>query len=151
MRYFQILLSLAAAASAVDVRFHSNNGCSGTTIQCGNLGPDSCCGLDNAAFKSMGFDAIPLDWSIETRSYNLGRCSHLRLLLPPQHTAHVCHDSGDDIARYTGGGYGFRNRKVDACGDGQECKTSQKPDTLILEEGQKYAVTDMGDDLLNEL
>jgi hypothetical protein len=156
MQYLQILLGLATAVSAIDLRFFAQGGCRGSYMVCTNWNPNVCCGSDNIRYTSIGFAAIPTSWRIETRAYVNGRCNTLAVLVPTQGRMDVCLNEPSGFARLSGAGYGFLSKKrgpvgeLEQCSAG-ECTSSQSPDTLVLDDGTKYAITDITKPLLDEL
>ncbi|KAF2788439.1 hypothetical protein K505DRAFT_255545 [Melanomma pulvis-pyrius CBS 109.77] len=151
MQYFKIILALAAAASAIDIRFHNGGDCNGGWIGCASIGPDNCCTSEAVHHPSVGFYAIPKNWKIGTRGFTNGGCSTLRASGDVFGVDTSCLRAGGNI--FTGATYYFRNRKVAeaTCETGQTCKSPQKPDLLGLEDGQKYQIADMEDHLLDVL
>jgi len=152
MQYLPALLTLAAAASAIDIRLHTDLHCNtvGVWAYCTNWGPNSCCGVDDAAYLSVAFVAIPTNWNVETRAYTGGFCKNQRIVDSPEHANTVCLHDQDGVARMTGGGYGFTNRKSTlGASSPDECR----PDGLVLEDGTNYATlaSDMDQNLYSEL
>jgi hypothetical protein len=49
MYFSALLLTLAATASAVDVRAYSNTGCNGGWVGCAGINPGVCCVFSNSA------------------------------------------------------------------------------------------------------
>jgi hypothetical protein len=100
---------------------------------------------------------MPSDWKLVTRSYKGNdRCQILVYALNANGAKDMCHGMGDaPFRQYHGGGYSFINTKrdmTDTCdGLGGACSKSVKPDTLYLQDGQKYAITHIGEDVLDQL
>ncbi|KAF1975101.1 hypothetical protein BU23DRAFT_459955, partial [Bimuria novae-zelandiae CBS 107.79] len=147
IQYLSVLLSLVAVTTAIDIRLISNSNCNGgVLVSCCNMNPNKCCGVNNAAFRSVQYTAIPTNWNVQTRSYEGGNCNILRGLLGPQHSGTVCMNEADCVARLTGGSYNFSNKKRGAF-NAEDCR----PDLLGLADGTTYVVKDLDTDLFDEL
>ena len=147
MRFSSIILGLAAVASAVDIRFFSGSKCGGgALVQCGNQPPNKCC-QNSYKVNSVGVYAIPSNWKLVTRSYRNGNsCASGDKVheFNSNGATWVCHGTqGIFNGDYRGAGYSFLNkRRATDTSDDQECA---KPDTLFLEDGQKYNIAGLGD------
>jgi hypothetical protein len=79
MQITALVLALAAAASAIDIRYYNDNNCGGNAaFWCTNAGPNVCCSSEAVHYPSAGFAAIPGDWKITTRGYINGGWRDLR-------------------------------------------------------------------------
>jgi hypothetical protein len=151
MHYSSIILGLAAAAAAIDIRHYDNEShCNGGVwMQCTNIAANTCCSGSNAhRTASIGFSAIPSNWKVVTRSYDHVSltCSGDRLLheFNSNGATSTCHGAPNAGATYGGGGYSFINGKRGAAA------SCVKPDTLV-KDGQKYAISDLDEDTLAQL
>ncbi|KAI6372556.1 hypothetical protein MCOR25_003715 [Pyricularia grisea] len=156
MQFSAILLTLAATASAIDVRGFVGDNCSGAWVGCANLNPNVCCTPFGGSRASVGFAAIPRDWRIRGQAYTEGGCNA---------GGGTGDSNGNDffcipyITRgdRTGGSYWFLNRKraIDnTCPAEQpqgKCTATVKPDTLGLADGTEYNITSLSDDQVSEL
>jgi hypothetical protein len=126
-------------------------------MACTNIASDTCCHGGSSWASSIGFAAMPSDWKLVTRSYKGNdRCQVLVYALNANGAKDMCHGMGDaPFRQYHGGGYSFINTKrdmTDTCdGLGGACSKSVKPDTMYLQDGQKYAITHIGEDVLDQL
>jgi hypothetical protein len=141
MRCHQVLLTLAATASAIDIYLHVGGNCDGNAAVCRNVNPNVCCGGSSTdIFPTVGFRGIPTDWNLECRGHSGGNCNGLREVQRAHNTNFMCLRNG----WFSGGGYGFTSKKrAEACTTAGGCTTSQKPDTLILEDGGEYKIADL--------
>jgi hypothetical protein len=62
MHLIKAVTILAAAVSAVDVRFY-NSPCDGPYTTCTNINPDICC-YAGLLYSGVGFHTIPTEWNI---------------------------------------------------------------------------------------
>jgi hypothetical protein len=71
MLYSTIILTLATAASAVDIRFFSEAHCKNAIgTSCVGAGVNQCCsGRQTKGWNAVSFAAIPPNWDLLTRSY----------------------------------------------------------------------------------
>lgn len=145
MHFPKLLLpSIILTTTAVGIRLHRGNDCSGDALLCANINPDSCCGsFDNQDFASVGFYGIPSDWRLVCQGMEPGNCGALAI---DGHTSSggnfVCPSSGGySSARYD---FNVARRDNEATGGGG-CEP-QRPDALVLEDGGRYNVTDLDDD-----
>jgi hypothetical protein len=153
MHFTPILLSLATAASAIDIRFFTGSKCNGgAELQCGGIGANTCCQIGYKV-SSIGFFAIPTNWNVVTRSYvngNACRGSDKANEFRNNGAATVCHGTqGLFAGNYRGGGYSFvsKRRAIDAS-DEEACV---KPNLLVLEDGQKYKIDGLDDDVTEQM
>ncbi|TEA10529.1 hypothetical protein C8034_v009556 [Colletotrichum sidae] len=151
MHYPQILLGLVASVSAIDIYLHVAGGCDGNSVMCSNMPPNMCCGGSGVdIFPTVGFRGIPYEWNLECRGHSGGNCNNLREVQPARNTNFVCLYSGG----FSGGGYGFAAAKRDGedgtCAAGS-CAFQQKPDTLLMEDGGKYDLTQLEGAAFTEL
>ncbi|KAK2751260.1 hypothetical protein CKAH01_06446 [Colletotrichum kahawae] len=150
MHFPQILLSLVASVSAIDIYLHVGGGCGGNAVVCTNINPNTCCGGSGVdIFPTVGFRGIPTNWNLECRGHSGGNCNNLREVQPARNTNFVCLYSGG----FSGGGYGFAARKRaedDSCSTGG-CANQANPDTLLLEDGGKFDIAALEGAPLTEL
>ncbi|KAK0648359.1 hypothetical protein B0T16DRAFT_388605 [Cercophora newfieldiana] len=153
MQLPQLLLGLAATASAIDLYMHVNGCYTNPALVCVNANPDRCCaGSVVDFFETVSARAIPPEWAIQVRGHSGGECRGTREVSPARGVRDKCLSNGD----FSGVGYGFNARKrspapQEQCAAEGGCTSSQKPDFLLLEDGSKYSVVDLGVDGLVEL
>ncbi|KAF1846860.1 uncharacterized protein K460DRAFT_392349 [Cucurbitaria berberidis CBS 394.84] len=155
MQYLSIVLGLAAAASAIDVRIHAGSNCDRGAYECLNLTPNRCCYVESGLYGSIGFYGVPTNWNIECRGHSRSgdnRCGVQKVTENLSGGTFKCLRGGG----FTGAGYGFRGKKrssevCDAETSGQTCTEFQKADVIVLEDGKKYLLSGMEESLLDEL
>ncbi|KAL8386364.1 hypothetical protein RB599_007980 [Gaeumannomyces hyphopodioides] len=160
MHFSTILLSLAATASAIDIRAHGDASCRGGFRSCTNINPSVCCSFSGSASSgllSISIAAIPTDWRITGEAYTGGGCTHTGGQWNSNGTPDICMPFSSRGDR-TGGRYWFRNRKraddrscpAEQPGVGK-CEAAVKPDTLVLADGTKYNISGLADDKVEEM
>ncbi|GKT44497.1 uncharacterized protein ColSpa_04678 [Colletotrichum spaethianum] len=140
MYFSALLLTLAATASAIDVRAYTSSGCDGGWVGCANINPN-----------------IPSSWRIRGEANTGGGCSFLANQQDSNGNTDICMSYSSRGDR-TGGSYWFVGRKRaddESCpaeqpGSGK-CEASVKPDTLGLADGTKYSIIGLTDEKVQEL
>ncbi|KAM0237870.1 hypothetical protein ACHAP5_008878 [Fusarium lateritium] len=160
MYFSALLLTLAATASAVDVRAYSNTGCNGGWVGCGGINPGVCCVFSNSASSgrlSVSVNAIPSSWRIRGEANTGGGCTYLANQQDSNGNTDICMTYSSRGDR-TGGSYTFVGRKRaddQSCPaeqpGGGKCEASVKPNTLGLADGTKYDITGLTDEKVEEL
>ncbi|KAF4975468.1 hypothetical protein FZEAL_7747 [Fusarium zealandicum] len=160
MYFSALLLTLAATASAVDVRAHTGTSCSGGWVGCAGINPSVCCGFSNSAGSgrlSVSVNAIPSSWRIRAQSNTGGGCTFLASEQDSNGNTDICMAYGSRGDR-TGGSYWFVGRKRaddESCPaeqpGGGKCEAVVKPDTLGLADGTVYSIAGLTDEKLQEL
>lgn len=166
MRFVLIISSIVAFASAIDIRFYGESHCADLTfLACTKFGPDSCCWCPVAAlWEAVLFVHIPKDWRLMTTSFGapsqtdefICQSQWLMHQFPSNGAESVCHGhSFHDNVGYGSARYSFIGTKADDLEThgalGKPCKDVRKVDTFFARTGERYAVSDMEDDLLEEL
>jgi hypothetical protein len=155
MLYPQILLGLAATVSAIDAYFHLGSNCDGPSVLCSGLNPGVCCTASSA--NSVGYRGIPTNWNIDTQAFTGGGCANYGSGAGARGTNFVC--IKEFIGVYTGTRYNFASRKKraeaetgPACvGTEEPCAFSRKANELLLEDGTRYNIADVEDDVLEQM
>jgi hypothetical protein len=155
MHFSPLILPLATVASAIDIRFFSGMKCNvGAFRACGNINPESCCHIDHKA-NSVGFFAVPVNWHLVTRSYvdkkgTLCFGDDKANEFNSNGATTVCHGtSGIFPGNYRGAGYSFIDkRRATDTSDKQACV---KPNLLVLEDGKKYKIDELDNDLTEHM
>lgn len=181
MYFSAILLTLAATASAVDVRAYSDTGCNGGWVGCANINPGVCCVFSNSASSgrlSVSVNAvratsffhlaygpietnksqqIPSSWRIRGEANTGGGCTYLANQQDSNGNTDICMTYSSRGDR-TGGSYSFVGRKRAADNscpaeqpDGGKCEAGVKPDLLGLSDGTVYNIADLSDEKVEEL
>jgi hypothetical protein len=152
MQYLNNILALAAVASAIDLQGHLEPHCrDGATVTWQNIQPNQC-HSKGGYFHAISFNAIPRDWRIITRGYDVPSCpsNHLRNQFNSDGKDWICH--GDTLSRgsYGAGSYSFANKKRSGPNDveSQECR---KPDLLTLKDGQSYTLGGVPDEIVQAM
>ncbi|KAK0120062.1 hypothetical protein ONS95_011475 [Cadophora gregata] len=143
------LLGLATVASAIEIRFYGNNGCSGRFNSCWNVNPNQCC--NQAEMNSISFEFIPSNWRITVKGYDQNACNRQKAQLNTVGQTRMC--IGGD-APYTGGGYNFYGRKRDDDHSNVEAAPSSeclRPDIFADEDGVEYSAQSLNDDEFEKL
>jgi hypothetical protein len=156
MLYSTIMLALATAASAIDIRFFGEAHCkNGVGLACNGMQPGGCCGgqrQDGWAALSVG--AIPSNWDIYSRAYTGEGCNNRDLLnqFRNEGRTDVCHG---DNRHYKSGLYRFAGKKMirgmemaDRDVAPEEC---EKPNTLYFADDSSYTISDLTDTQVEEL
>lgn len=150
-----ILLGLAATISAIDIYGYTGSSTcgSGNYAVCTNAAPDSCCPRASGdIYRSIEFRAIPTNWNIIGRAFNGGDCRNLYYVVQSQGRQNICLGNGG----YSGGNYGFANRKRsegtdETCPATGGCTSVQKADLIVFQSGPSYNLTDLDDGLYTEM
>ncbi|KAF4956143.1 hypothetical protein FSARC_11673 [Fusarium sarcochroum] len=138
------LASFFATASAVDIYFHGNNNCGGSTTSCPSANPNWCCGGNTASnFQSVAVRGVSKGWDMQLRGYSGGNCKKLMTVSKNNGHDWICNRSNG--FKYTGAGYNFvgKKRAESGSGSGTEC---QRPDILTLVDGTEYDLSSLNDD-----
>ncbi|TDZ65271.1 putative secreted protein [Colletotrichum trifolii] len=160
MYFSSLLLTLAATVSAIDIRAHSGDNCSGGYAACANINPNVCCVFSNSATSgraSIAVAAIPTNWRIRAGAYTGGGCSFFGGERDSNGATTICLPYTTRGDR-TGGKYWFLNRKR---ADDQSCPAEQpgvgkceavvKPNLLVLDDGTEYDIAGLAEDKVEEL
>ncbi|KAH9438250.1 hypothetical protein MCOR02_001888 [Pyricularia oryzae] len=155
MRFSSIVLGLAAAVSAIDIRGHDQDICRGGYVACVNIDPNVCCAFDGKA--SIWVAAIPPAWRIRARSMTGGGCSYLATEGDNNGTQDICLAYTSRGLR-TGARYWFLNLKRaedETCPaaqpEGGKCEASVKPNVLGLADGTEYNIEGLSDEKVAEM
>lgn len=159
MQYRIALLSLATSASAIDGYFFNSNSCGGSSVVCSNMNPNSCCNAPSGwNANTVGYYGIPGDWRIQGNGYSSGGCIGLASVASSGGSSNICLGP---VGRYLrSSDYYFVSKKRAAAADscatdgsavGQGCQDPRTPDILILADGAQFDITDLKDDLLDNL
>lgn len=161
MQYSTILLALATAASALDIRLFGNNQCGGAYSACVNMNPTTCCSHHNSArHPGIAFAAIPTNWNLQLRGWTNGGCGALAVSANTVGNPHYCLKDPSPVLNtaFSGGGYKFNSRKradpsTEQCdiNAASACESVTAPSIFVLEDETTYAIADMPEPLLNEL
>ncbi|KAM7192121.1 hypothetical protein V8F33_008546 [Rhypophila sp. PSN 637] len=153
MIYPTLLITLAAAVTAIDIRMRrGNTNCEwggGGWVACNNANPDFCC-YTGEGMGTIWLAAIPNGWNVEAKVWYNTACNNRHPILQGggRNGPNVCERAGSDTFR--GGSYSFRSKKRDAATDAS--KGCQQADTFILADGvTQYNITGMASDGINEL
>ncbi|KAK4220775.1 hypothetical protein QBC38DRAFT_378342 [Podospora fimiseda] len=145
MKFFAVLTSLVATASAIDLYLHTDNNCGGSNaLRCNGINPNTCCGVgaNGSPYQSVAARGIPTIWNVQLRGYRGGNCNILETISGNGGGTFICNRSNN--FRYTGAGYNFVGRKRAAdTAVGEEC---QRPNALVLADGSEYDLTDLSDE-----
>jgi hypothetical protein len=155
MLYSTIVLTLATAATAIDIRFFGESHCrNGIGYSCRNMNANSCCGGQRSnGWAAMSFAAIPTNWDVYTRAYTGENCydGNLKNQFRSEGRSDLCH--GDNL-HYESGKYYFASKKairgmtIEERDEPQECV---KPDTLYFPDDSTYAISSLTDAQVEEL
>ncbi|GKT49281.1 uncharacterized protein ColSpa_09462 [Colletotrichum spaethianum] len=153
MKFLQALLSLAGAASALDIYFHTGPNCNDASVICSGINPGVCCRAGGITYRSVAYRGIVPSWRIRCRSYQGNGCEIQRADSTVNGVNYQCHSFQNNY-NYNGARYDFVNRKraEDTCAaeDGT-CESTQQADTLVLEDGTHLRITELEEDPLEEL
>lgn len=151
MQYLQIILALAAAASALDIRMRTASGCGGQYyVACTNVNPNQCCFTNSGTrYPSVGFTPFPSNWRIQVKGYTGGGCNNLQSVQLISGVTNYCLSDPQGFATFSGGGYNFASTKRDD--SAPDCTSSVTPNVLVLEDGTEYDISDMSESLTEEL
>ncbi|RGP68821.1 hypothetical protein FSPOR_5027 [Fusarium sporotrichioides] len=160
MYFSTLLLTLAATASAVDIRAYLDTGCNGAWIGCAGLNPSVCCVFSdspNSGRLSVSVNAIPSSWRIRGEAYTGGGCSSRVSDLDSNGNTDICMTYSTRGDR-TGGKYFFVGRKRaddESCpaeqSGGGKCEAGVEPNVLGLADGTVYSIADLTDEKVQEL
>ncbi|KAK1961025.1 hypothetical protein LY78DRAFT_706793 [Colletotrichum sublineola] len=150
MYFSGLLLTLAATASAIDIRAYTGTGCNGGWVGCANINPNVCCVYSNSASSGR------LSISVNAASTG-GGCSFVANEQDSNGNTDICMTFSSRGDR-TGGTYWFVGRKRaddESCPaeqpDGGKCEFGVKPDTLGLADGTEYSIAGLTDEKVQEL
>jgi hypothetical protein len=179
MHFSIVLLTLAATASAIDIRGWTGNSCIGSYTACTGVNPNICCEFSQSsssnrvsisvtavsetssllAYRSVRTNSsqqIPRSWRIQGNSWTGGRCRYIATSLNSDGASEICLSYTSRGDR-TGGSYTFLSRKRaedESCPaeqpDGGRCEASVKPDILGLEDGTVYNIAGLTDEKVEE-
>ncbi|KAM7213900.1 hypothetical protein V8F06_010719 [Rhypophila decipiens] len=141
MKSFAAILSLVAAASAIDLYAFNNYNCGGTWGRCANINPNVCCVGSGFSVQALG---IPIGWHITLHGRSGGGCNGGGASNTNQGQSHVCVNGGF----YTGSFYTFNGKKRAAGSPESEC---QRPDVLGFADGTEYDLSSLTDDEIDAL
>ncbi|KAK4223605.1 hypothetical protein QBC38DRAFT_459186 [Podospora fimiseda] len=149
MKFFAVLTSLVASASAIDVYLHTDNDCGSSWFRCNSINPNICCGVTPTFtnYGSVAARGIPTFWNVQLRGYRNGVCNSLQTIDPNWGSSFIC-SRANGYFTYTGVGYNFYGRKRAESEPAEEC---QRPNALGLPDGTEYDLTGLSDDELNAL
>lgn len=164
--YAPVLLGLVASVSAIDAYYHVGTNCDGPAVVCSNLNPGVCCTDGRTRANTIGYRGIPTDWVIAAKAYGGSDCSGSpQGREVSQNTNFICLRArfGGTLGatRYD---FGANSKRRDdfrpsdnAClpdgpdANSEACTSSQKPDQLILENGTKFDIGGLEDDVVDQL
>ncbi|KAF1938938.1 hypothetical protein EJ02DRAFT_514195 [Clathrospora elynae] len=156
MRYSSIILGLAATASALDVRLHYKDNCSGASFECLVLPPDVSA-FPSHIISPYSPQALVLSLTYVTRTAVTQYKGSSPLLASTASRLTGTSTSGatdEGTTRVQSSSNKKRGTEVcDADAEAPEvkCTASQKVDVLVLEDGQKYYIADMEGSVLDDL
>ncbi|TLD28205.1 hypothetical protein PspLS_03756 [Pyricularia sp. CBS 133598] len=160
MHFSSLLLGLAATASAIDIRGHSQDGCRGGYRSCTNSNPRVCCSFNSSATSgrsSVAVVAIPTNWRITARAWTGGSCRYIANHGESGGSRSIClrYTSRGDR---TGAFYWFNSlkRAVDeSCPAEQpgvgKCDAVVEPDVIGLADGTEYNIAGLSADKVEEI
>ncbi|KAM7200865.1 hypothetical protein V8F20_005107 [Naviculisporaceae sp. PSN 640] len=161
-----VLFGLVASVSAIDAYYHVGENCDGPSVVCSNLNPGVCCTDGRTRADSIGYRGIPTNWVIAAKSYGGSACdSSPAAREVSQNTNFLCLRTrfGNTVGatRYD---FGANSKRRDdfsvsdnAClpggGDAETeaCTSSQKPDQLVLEDGTKFDIAGLEDNVVDQM
>lgn len=151
MFYPSLLITLAAAVAAIDIRMRrGSTACDwggGGWVACNNANPDFCC-WTNDGMQTLWIAAIPNGWNIDGRAWFDQGCRNRSPVLQGggQNGPNVCERAGGNDMH--GASYVFRNKKRDT----DASSGCQQADTFVLADGiTQYNITGLPSDAINEL
>ncbi|KAF9873052.1 hypothetical protein CkaCkLH20_09562 [Colletotrichum karsti] len=160
MYFSSLLLGLAATASAIDLRAHPNDGCTGSYSACVNLNPNVCCSFSSSSTSgkaTIAVVAIPSNWRIRAESWTGGGCRFTGGSLDSGGSTTICLPYSTRGDR-TGGSYFFLSRKRandESCPAEQpgagKCEAVVKPNVVGLADGTEYGIAGLTDEKIQEL
>ncbi|KAK1999417.1 hypothetical protein LX36DRAFT_655553 [Colletotrichum falcatum] len=155
-----LLVTLAATASAIDIRAYTGSGCDGGWVGCAGINPNVCCVFSNSASSgrsSISINAIPTNWRIRGEANTGGGCTYLANQQDSNGNTDICMTYSSRGDR-TGGSYWFLSRKRaedESCPaeqpSGGKCEAGVKPNTLGLADGTQYNIEGLADEKVQEL
>lgn len=154
MLYSTIILTLAAAASAIDIRFFSEAHCRNSIgYSCTNVGPNSCCnGQRSNGWAALSVSSIPTNWDVLTRAYTAEGCADKDLLnqFRSESRSELCH--GDNRG-YKSGNYRFAGKKIRGISDARDVVSEDcvEPDTLYFADDSSYNISGLTGAQVDEL
>ncbi|OBS29639.1 hypothetical protein FPOA_03578 [Fusarium poae] len=160
MYFSGLILTLAATASAVDVRAWKSDVCSGSSRACVGLNPGVCCSFTdsaNSGLLSISVNAIPSSWRIRTEAYTGGGCRSIANQYDSNGKTDVCMAYSSRRDRTAGKYYFIGRKRADdkSCPaeetDGGDCKSFVKPNALGLEDGTMYDIAGLTEEKIQEL
>ncbi|CEI67685.1 hypothetical protein FVEN_g9504 [Fusarium venenatum] len=160
MYFSGLILTLAATASAVDLRAWSGASCNGSFRACVGLNPNVCCSFTDSASSgllSISVNAIPSSWRIRAEAYTGGGCRYIANQQDSNGNTDLCLSYGSRGDR-TAGKYYFIGRKraddlscpAEQPGSGK-CEAAVEPNALGLVEGTMYDIAGLTEEKIQEL
>ncbi|GKU13933.1 unnamed protein product [Fusarium langsethiae] len=161
MHFSGLLLTLAATASAIDIRGWGSDGCQGSFRACTGVEPRICCIFSESSSSgrySVSVNYIPTSWSIGAEARTGGACRYVaNSVSPASGRSTICMRYTNRGDR-TGGYYYFASRKraddetcLAAQPEGGKCEASVKANALGLEDGTMYDITGLTEEKIQEL
>lgn len=166
MRIILTLPSIAAVAIAIDIRFYRTGNCIDSVwSSCTRFNPYDCCWCQTPAlWEAVRFVHIPQDWRVMTTSFGypstddeqICRKEWMLYNTPSNGADSVCHGQVDGLnIGYGSGRYSMigADMTMEDIHEALEkpCQRARKTDTLFVSTGEKYAISDMEDHLLEQL
>ena len=157
MKFFQIVFGLAAAVSAINIYLYlEDNICEHYNVAfvCTGVNPNVCCWY-KSPIKSVGFQAIPNDWTLNLGAYRETDCTGLVHAVQISSRSDYCFtadDFGFGKKGYHSGDYDFSSRKrtLEIDNAAKEC-TSVRPNAMMFPDGAMFNLTGLDDESFEEL
>lgn len=158
MRPLALLLSFAAASSAIDVYLYTSNDCIDEYTAALDADPDVCIGPKTSDhWTSIEYRDIPINSSLNVRAYHGGACDNRNPIYETvSNTESYCHQF--DSLKWSGAAYSIESAKRDidvfddtcsASVDG-EC-TPTKMNRIGTKDGTVYNLDEMDDETYNAM
>lgn len=157
MRSSSILLALATAAAAIDIRFINKKKCdTSASIACNGAGPHACCNSrSSTGFPSVFIAAIPSNWDVFSKAYRGETCNNGDLVqqFRSEGRTSTCHGSAGDSERYRSAEYFFPGKKVRGMTAARDVAPEDcvPADTLYFADETAYAISNISDEKVEEL
>lgn len=157
MQYSTIVLALATAATAIDIRFLNDKHCGGgISTACTGVQPNACCNSrSSTGFGGVFFVAIPSNWDVLSRGYNGESCAAKDLVqqFRSEGRTTTCHGSAGDSHRYRSGQYSFASKKIRGMTEARDVAPEDciPADTLYFGDDSAYNISDIADGKVDEL
>ncbi|XEV01219.1 hypothetical protein FSHL1_006506 [Fusarium sambucinum] len=160
MYFSGLILTLAATASAVDVRAWTGTSCNGSFRACAGINPGVCCSFTDSASSgllSISVNAIPSAWRIRGESYTGGGCRYIASQQDSNGNTDICMAYGSRGDRTAGKYYFVGRKRADdlSCPaeqpEGGKCESVVEPNALGLFDGTMYNIEGLSEEKIQEL